>query len=342
MRVPRRALALALLAAVALPTAVGATAAARVRASARVAAAVTTSMPLVRLHLSAAVDVSALPRLSVRPSLATAWRRTGPLDVEAVVTGSVAPMTRYVITVPTALTCARSCAVAASVRRAATALTNPLGDEEALAELGYLPLTFTPAYPGAPGQTVPGSFTWTYPSLPSTLTSQWSVGQPNVLLTGAMMAFQDQHHLIATGVEDAATLAALDAALTAGARDPAPYDYVVVTEGTPETLTLYVRGVAAFHTLVNTGIPYDPTQTGTYPVYLRFVHQVMTGFNPDGSYYADPVTWVSYFHGGDALHQFYRATYGWPQSLGCVEMTMPAAQRVWPYTAIGTLVTVRG
>ena len=48
----------------------------------------------------------------------------------------------------------------------------------------------------------------------------------------------------------------------------------------------------------------------------------MSGTNPDGSHYADPVTWVSYFNGGDALHQFYRSTYGWPQSLGCVEMTV--------------------
>ena len=53
------------------------------------------------------------------------------------------------------------------------------------------------------------------------------------------------------------------------------------------------------------------------------------------------MTWVSYFHGGDALHQFYRASYGWPQSLGCVEMTLSDAKYVWPYTPIGTLVTVR-
>ena len=47
----------------------------------------------------------------------------------------------------------------------------------------------------------------------------------------------------------------------------------------------------------------------------------MSGTNPDGSHYSDPgIPWVSYFNGGDALHGFIRASYGFPQSLGCVEM----------------------
>jgi lipoprotein-anchoring transpeptidase ErfK/SrfK len=49
---------------------------------------------------------------------------------------------------------------------------------------------------------------------------------------------------------------------------------------------------------------------------------------------------VSYFNGGDALHGFIRASYGWPQSLGCVEMPFASAKTVFPYTPIGTLVTV--
>jgi len=37
-----------------------------------------------------------------------------------------------------------------------------------------------------------------------------------------------------------------------------------------------------------------------------------------------------------------RATYGSPQSNGCVEMAISDAARVWPLTPIGTLVTVVG
>ena len=35
-----------------------------------------------------------------------------------------------------------------------------------------------------------------------------------------------------------------------------------------------------------------------------------------------PCPWASYFNGGDALHGFVRATYGSPQSNGCVEMAI--------------------
>ena len=37
-----------------------------------------------------------------------------------------------------------------------------------------------------------------------------------------------------------------------------------------------------------------------------------------------------------------RAHYGYPQSNGCVEMPITTAGNVWPYTLIGTLVTVVG
>ena len=46
------------------------------------------------------------------------------------------------------------------------------------------------------------------------------------------------------------------------------------------------------------------------------------------------------FYRGDAIHAFPRASFGTPQSLGCVELPLPAAAKVWPYTPIGTLVTV--
>jgi len=61
-------------------------------------------------------------------------------------------------------------------------------------------------------------------------------------------------------------------------------------------------------------------------VYLRYLTQTMSGTNPDGSHYADPgIPWISYFDGSSALHGFIRATYGWPQSLGCVEMPFASA-----------------
>ena len=67
----------------------------------------------------------------------------------------------------------------------------------------------------------------------------------------------------------------------------------------------------------------------------------LSGINPDGSHYHDPgIRDISYFNGGDAIHAFPRASYGTPQSLGCVELPLAASAEIWPYTPIGTLVTI--
>jgi L,D-transpeptidase-like protein len=108
-----------------------------------------------------------------------------------------------------------------------------------------------------------------------------------------------------------------------------------------QQLSLWHDGHAVLTTPVNTGVAKAPTAKGLFAVYEHIRSGTMSGTNVDGSHYHDPgVPWISYFNGGDALHGFYRAQYGFPQSLGCVEMPVGAAGRVWPYTPIGTLVNV--
>src|ERR1035441_8132500 len=85
-----------------------------------------------------------------------------------------------------------------------------------------------------------------------------------------------------------------------------------------------------------------PTVDGTYPVYLRYRNQIMKGTNPDGTKYADPVQFVAYFNGGDAVHSFPRYSFGYPQSLGCVELSLGDSAQAWPYLTYGSLVTVAG
>jgi hypothetical protein len=81
---------------------------------------------------------------------------------------------------------------------------------------------------------------------------------------------------------------------------------------------------------------------GTFPVYERFVNTIMSGTNPDGSHYSDPVQYVSYFNGGDAVHYFPRGAFGFQQSLGCVELPYDQAKAAYPYLTYGSLVTVSG
>ncbi|HEV3267206.1 MAG TPA: L,D-transpeptidase family protein [Acidimicrobiales bacterium] len=313
------------------------------RVAASLPSTLTANLPVLRLHFNVPTKASILPPLVIRPALATQWQQIGPDDVQAVATSTLRPSTAYTFNTPTQLRCAKTCAFVALRPRVASVSTNLTWEAQLLAELNYLPLTFTPGTDqSSPSDQVNGTFTWAYPNLPTTFSSQWSLGTDNIILQGALRTFQSQANLPVTGVADATTWTDLVNAVNANHVDPATYNYVDVTESSPEVLTLYVAGRVKFRALVNTGISVAPTALGTYPVYERFVTTTMSGTNPDGSHYADSgIPWVSYFNGGDALHGFIRSSYGFPQSLGCVEMPFASAKVVFPYTPIGTLVTVR-
>jgi hypothetical protein len=221
--------------------------------------------------------------------------------------------------------------------------------QEILAQLGYLPLTFdssqrvdsTPAAQEVAAVYPPqGSFSWRYPNAPSTLRALWSPGTSNMVTRGAVMAFENAHEMTTDGIVGPSVWRALIRAEIGDQRTSAGYTFVMVSESS-ETLHLWNDGSIRLTTPVNTGIASAPTELGTFAVYEHIASGTMSGTNPDGSHYEDPgVPWISYFNGGDALHGFERAQYGFPQSLGCVEMLPATAGEVWPYTPIGTLVHI--
>ncbi len=221
-----------------------------------------------------------------------------------------------------------------------------LRTQELLAQLDYLPLTFAPTTPAPPPSEMamdqPGNFTWRWTTMPSNFTALWQAGQANAITDGAVMAFEAQENLTTDGVAGPQVWSALLAAVAADQTDTNPdYDWVDVSTSLPESLTVWRNGAPLYSTPVNTGVEGAATAEGTWPVYARYVSTTMKGTNPDGTPYDDPgVPWVSYFHGGDALHGFIRASYGFPQSLGCVEMPPANAAVVFPMTPLGTLVTV--
>ena len=220
-----------------------------------------------------------------------------------------------------------------------------------LAQLGYLPVHWTPDGSDVPhteqaqaqAAVAPphGTFDWRYPNTPHELTSQWKPDQRTEITRGAIMMFQDAHHLAVDSFAGPAVWQALIADTLAGKRRDSGYSYVYVHSKVPQKLTLWHDGRVVLTSPGNTGIPAAPTQLGTFPVFEHISVGTMSGRNPDGSHYHDPgIKWISYFNGGEALHAFPRASFGTPQSLGCVELPEPAAKKVWPYTPIGTLVTV--
>jgi lipoprotein-anchoring transpeptidase ErfK/SrfK len=155
------------------------------------------------------------------------------------------------------------------------------------------------------------------------------------------MKFQDTHHLTVDAVAGPSVWKALLADVLAGKRSGSGYSYVYVHRNLPQQLTLWHNGRVVLRSPGNTGVPSAPTKLGTFPVFEHIAQGTMSGTNPDGSHYNDPgIKWISYFNGGDALHAFPRASFGTPQSLGCVELPLASAAKVWPYTPIGTLVTI--
>jgi len=227
--------------------------------------------------------------------------------------------------------------------------------EQLLAQLGYLPMTWNTQDAGAadavaasytkgrPVHDTPaaGMLTWQN-GYPSTLTSQWQPGQPGVILAGALMAFQQNQGLPMTGTVYSGVWSHLLSAAANNEYNGNGYSFALVSKTQPETITVWHNGRVVVHGLANTGAADTPTPDGTFPVYLRRQAQVMRGLMPNGTPYADPVQFVSFFNGDYAVHSMDRASFGTPQSLGCVELPLTEARQVWPYLTYGTLVAVTG
>jgi peptidoglycan hydrolase-like protein with peptidoglycan-binding domain len=219
--------------------------------------------------------------------------------------------------------------------------------QELLAELDYLPLSFTPTGTAGPQDAAAselGTFAWRWPTLPSDLTSLWVQGEANEITKAAVMSFENQNGLAVDGLPGHEVWTDLLQDVASQKMNGVPWVYVLVNKALPQSLTLYNNGAAQYTGIpVNTGAPGADTTDGTYAVFEHVTASRMVGTNPDGSKYDDPaVPWASFFNGGDALHGFVRAQYGFPQSNGCVEMTVANAGMLWPLTPIGTLVTVVG
>jgi peptidoglycan hydrolase-like protein with peptidoglycan-binding domain len=302
---------------------------------------------------------SPMPKLS--PSVPGTWKSQGAVAVFTPASGFMAG-TPVTVSVPGGSSGVQSAAgahagaggvLASSVTRSfTTGSFSTLRLQQLLAQLGYLPLTWTPSGTApqagdsggqlAAAYSPPaGTFSW-QGGYPSILGSFWQQGAPNLITSGAIRAFESQNNLTMDGTAGPQVWSDLLKAAAAGQKNANGYTYAVASKSSPETLTIWHDGRKVFSNLANTGIPVAPTADGTFPVYERLRNQIMQGTNPDGSKYADPVQFVAYFNGGDAVHYFPRGSYGFPQSLGCVELPLGPAAAAWPYLTYGSLVTVSG
>lgn len=296
-----------------------------------------------------------LPTLNitlVNASPAGKWVRPDPYTLEfQPAAGALWPGQAFTVQLPTAVdvvTGARSSSMQTLSYSVSQGSVTRL--QQLLAKLGYLPLNWTRATGTSSATSLSsqealaitppnGTFSWRWQP-PARLAALWQQGTYTVMTKGAVMAFEHVAGLNTVGRSNPLLWQYLIKAALANKANPYGYSWADVSKSLPEHLTLWHNGKVVLTALTNTGIPVTPTHSGTYPVYLRYASQTMTGTNPNGSHYSDFVRWVNYFNGGDAIHGFVRASYGFPQSLGCVELPFSTAGKVWPYLHIGSLVTV--
>ncbi len=316
--------------------------------------------PLSPLRLTFSKPLSALG--SARPTFATpvpgSWRRADDRTLLFTPSGTGFGLGASVrLTLPAGVALVAATPGSSAAAGVPATWTVPPGStlrlHELLAQLAYLPLRWQAASGARPVASddgaqlaaavdpPQGSFSWRW-SLPSQLTSQWSATTSTAITRGALMAFQSDRDLTTDGIAGPSVWSALFAALRAHKVNTFGYSYVLVhRDAATQTATLIHNGKTVISTPANTGVAAAPTQLGTFPVYARFDVTTMSGTNPDGTRYRDPgIRYVSYFNGGDALHAFNRASFGTPQSVGCVELPEAAAAKIFPYTPIGTLVQV--
>jgi peptidoglycan hydrolase-like protein with peptidoglycan-binding domain len=290
------------------------------------------------------------PTLS--PTVAGTWVQANPTTIRYDLAAPLIPSSNEVVSIPGGSSGVRARDGATLPAGTSFGFTVADGDvlrlQQLLAQLNFLPVSFTATAPAPTGkdltQPAIGTFAWRWTTLPPELTSQWTQGVETIITKAAVEMFENQNGLTVDGLAGPQVWSTLLADVAANKVDPAPYTYVLVSKVLPENLTLYNNGAPQYANIpVNTGAPGADTQDGTFPVFEHVTSSEMKGTNPDGSTYDDPnVPWASYFNGGDALHGFVRANYGFPQSNGCVEMTVADAGMLWPLTPIGTLVTVEG
>jgi hypothetical protein len=294
-----------------------------------------------------------LPTLS--PSIAGAWQFSGNKATFTPQVGFTED-THVIVHIPSAAVVTTTAAMSFSFT---TGHYSALRLDQLLSQLGYIPLSWTPADASvdilatdANAQLAaaydPPAGTFSFNSgYPNGLTSMWSAGTGNEIIVGAIRTFEYDQNLTMDGDVGRQVWSHLLAAVAKNEQNKHGYTYVWVTQAGTEHLDLYHNGKLAITTPANTGIAGRDTVDGTFPVYLRYTVTQMQGTNPDGTPYNDTVYWVSYFNGGDAVHAFPRGSYGWYQSLGCVELPYNGggpgvAENVWNLITYGTLVTVTG
>lgn len=110
-----------------------------------------------------------------------------------------------------------------------------------------------------------------------------------------------------------------------------------------QTLSVYDNQQMVFATVIATGAEPTWTRPGLFQIYKKKELETMSGEqgDPQNYYYLENVPWTMYFDKARALHgAYWRARMGYPQSHGCVNMTVGDAHWLFNWAHEGDWVYV--
>jgi lipoprotein-anchoring transpeptidase ErfK/SrfK len=108
-----------------------------------------------------------------------------------------------------------------------------------------------------------------------------------------------------------------------------------------QTLTVYDNRELVFATVIASGMEPFWTRPGLFQIQEKKETETMRDNDPSDFYYIEDVPWTMYFDGPRALHgAFWRTRFGYPQSHGCVNLSVGDAHWVYDWAHQGDYVWV--
>jgi lipoprotein-anchoring transpeptidase ErfK/SrfK len=108
-----------------------------------------------------------------------------------------------------------------------------------------------------------------------------------------------------------------------------------------QTLSVYDNNQLVFATVIASGLQPFWTRPGLFQIQQKKETETMRNNDPSDFYYLDDVPWTMYFDGARALHgAYWRTRFGYPQSHGCVNLSVGDAHWLFNWAHEGDWVNV--
>lgn len=108
-----------------------------------------------------------------------------------------------------------------------------------------------------------------------------------------------------------------------------------------QTLSVYENSELIFATVIASGLEPFWTKPGLFQIFEKKETETMRNNDPSDYYYLDNVPWTMYFDGARALHgAYWRTRFGYPQSHGCVNLSVGDSHWLFNWAVEGDWVFV--